>query len=209
MVKFVITFALACASIHSQVAAEPPSTNVESANQIIEWNRDLLARVRTSGARAAVDAIDGTHHLFVTKISRISPDALAEVKFGIGWSTTASGDEPLIGQFWNRAIQNHWNVIAQKATSSQVLAAAQGGHSKGTLADGVNAFYDAKYTYNLWHAVTAIRAGETRNNLETDNLTWLPRAGHSSSDPSYPGAQGAIVTFRFQAGLTTLLRKFL
>jgi hypothetical protein len=29
-----------------------------------------------------------------------------------------------------------------------------------TFADGVIAFYDAKYTYNFWRPVTAIRAAD-------------------------------------------------
>ena len=55
------------------------------------------------------------------------------------------------------------------------------------------AFYDAKYTYNLWRPVTAIRAADTDNNPETvADLNWLPQAGKTAPDPSYPGAHAVI-----------------
>src|ERR1700726_3257210 len=41
-------------------------------------------------------------------------DAFEQVKsLGIAGSTTASADEALTGRFWNGAIQNYWNEIAQ------------------------------------------------------------------------------------------------
>ena len=61
------------------------------------------------------------------------------------------------------------------------------------LADGVIAFYDAKYTYNFWRPVTAIRAADTDDNPETlVDPTWLPEVGNTTPDPSYPGAHAVI-----------------
>ncbi len=62
-----------------------------------------------------------------------------------------------------------------------------------SLADGVIAFYDAKYTYNFWRPVTAIRAADTDNNPETiADPNWLPEVSKTAPDPSYPGAHAVI-----------------
>jgi hypothetical protein len=62
-----------------------------------------------------------------------------------------------------------------------------------SLADSVIAFYDAKYTYNFWRPVTAIRAADPRTNAQTQpDPNWLPEAGKTPNDPSYPGAHAAI-----------------
>jgi hypothetical protein len=62
-----------------------------------------------------------------------------------------------------------------------------------SFADGVIAFYDAKYTYNFWRPVTAIRAAVTDGNPDTDaDPNWLPEVGNTTPDPSYPGAHAVI-----------------
>jgi membrane-associated phospholipid phosphatase len=62
-----------------------------------------------------------------------------------------------------------------------------------SFADTVIAFYDAKYTYNFWRPVTAIRAAATDGNPDTEaDPNWLPEVGNTTPDPSYPGAHAAI-----------------
>lgn len=126
-------------------------------------------------------------------------DAFNQVKsLGIINSTTATADEMLIGQFWNGAIQNYWNEITQTASVGHHLTTAENARLFAllnlSLADSVIAFYDAKYTYNFWRPVTAIRAADTDNNPETlVDLAWLPEGGKNTApDPSYPGAHAAI-----------------
>src|ERR1700746_1083358 len=121
-------------------------------------------------------------------------DTFNEVKsLGIAQSTTASADQALTGHFWNGAIQNYWNEIAQTASVAHNLTTAQNARLFAllnlTLADGVIAFYDTKYTYNFWRPVTAIRAADTDNNPDTvADPTWLPSVGNTTPDPSSPGA---------------------
>ncbi len=125
-------------------------------------------------------------------------DAFNQIKsLGIAGSTTATPDEALTGQFWNGAIQNYWNEISQTASLAHDLTTAQNARLFAllnlTLADDVIAFYDAKYTYNLWRPVTAIRAGDADNNPETaGDPNWLPEAGKTAPDPSYPGAHAVV-----------------
>jgi membrane-associated phospholipid phosphatase len=74
-----------------------------------------------------------------------------------------------------------------------------------SFADAVIAFYDAKYTYNFWRPVTAIRAADTDGNPDTDaDPNWLPEVGNTTPDPSYPGAHAVIAT----AGAEVLISFF-
>jgi PAP2 superfamily len=125
-------------------------------------------------------------------------DAFDQVKLlGIAGSTTATSDQALTGRFWNGAIQNYWNEIAQTASLAHGLTTAQNARLFALLnlsfADGVIAFYDAKYTYNFWRPVTAIRAAAADGNPDTEaDPNWLPEVGNTTPDPSYPGAHAVI-----------------
>src|SRR6266853_566374 len=133
--------------------------------------------------------------------------AFNEVKsLGIVNSTAATADQALIGRFWNGAIQNYWNEITQTAVQAHHLTTAQSARVFAllnlTLADEVIAFYDSKYTYDLWRPVTAIRAAAADGNPDTAaDPTWLPQAGKTAADPSYPGAHATI-----SAGAACVLR---
>src|SRR5882724_10592199 len=125
-------------------------------------------------------------------------DAFNQIKsLGIVNSTTATADEALTGRFWNGAIQNYWNEIAQTASVAHSLTTAQSARLFALLnlsfADDVIAFYDAKYTYSFWRPVTAIRAADPGINPETvADPNWLPEVGKTAPDPSYPGAHAVI-----------------
>jgi len=125
-------------------------------------------------------------------------DAFNQIKsVGIANSTTATADEALTGRFWNGAIQNYWNEISQTVSLAQSLTTAQNARLFALLnlsfADDVIAFYDAKYTYNFWRPVTAIRTADADNNPETvADPNWLPEVGKTAADPSYPGAHAVI-----------------
>jgi len=128
---------------------------------------------------------------------------------GIMNSTAATADQMLTGRFWNGAIQNYWNEITQTAAIEHNLTTAQSARLFAllnlTLADSVIAFYDAKYTYNFWRPVTAIRAAGADNNPDTTaDPSWLPEVGNTTPDPSYPGAHAVISA----AGATVLVSFF-
>jgi len=137
-------------------------------------------------------------------------DAFDQVKLlGIAGSTTATPDQALTGRFWNGAIQNYWNEIAQTASLAYRLTTAQNARLFAlrnlSFADGVIAFYDAKYTYNFWRPVTAIRAATADGNPDTEaDPNWLPEVGNTTPDPSYPGAHAVIST----AGAEVLISFF-
>ena len=128
---------------------------------------------------------------------------------GIANSTAATADQALTGRFWNGAIQNYWNEITQTVAMERNLTTAQSARLFAllnlTFADGVIAFYDAKYVYNFWRSVTAIRAADTDNNPETlADPNWLPETTNTAPDPSYPGAHAVISA----AGASVLISFF-
>ena len=139
-------------------------------------------------------------------------DVLNEVKsLGIGGSSTATPDQALTGRFWNGAIQNYWNEITQTASAAQRLTTAQNARLFAllnlTFADGVIAFYDAKYTYNFWRPVTAIREAATDGNAKTlPDPNWLPEVGNTTPDPAYPGAH-AVISAAGASVLNSFFRK--
>lgn len=137
-------------------------------------------------------------------------DVFNEVKsLGIINSTTAAPDQALTGRFWNGAIQNYWNEITQTATLRHELTTAQSARLFALLnlsfADSVIAFYDAKYTYNFWRPVTAIREAAIDGNSQTvPDPNWLPEVGNTTPDPAYPGAHAVISA----AGASVLISFF-
>jgi hypothetical protein len=143
-------------------------------------------------------------------ISDTYSDVFNELKsLGIASSASATADQALTGHFWNGAIQNYWNEITQTATSRHELTTAQSARVFAllnmTFADGVIAFYDAKYTYNFWRPVTGIREAATDGNPEAlPDPNWLPEVGNTTPDPSYPGAHAVISA----AGASVLISFF-
>jgi hypothetical protein len=124
--------------------------------------------------------------------------ALQEVqRLGDVHSTTRTADQTQIANFWAAPIQNYWNEIAQTAALERHTTLAQNARLfallNASFADATIAFYDAKYTYDIWRPVTAIRAGDgDGNGAITADLNWTPLAGNTAPDPSYPGAHSTI-----------------
>jgi PAP2 superfamily protein len=124
--------------------------------------------------------------------------AINEVEsLGSATSTTRTAEQTEIGRFWNPPIQNFWNQIAQTVALAHHSDLPTTARLFATLnlsfADSAIAFYDAKYTYRLWRPVTAIRLADSDGNPDTvADPNWLPLAGNTAADPSYPGAHSTI-----------------
>jgi membrane-associated phospholipid phosphatase len=123
--------------------------------------------------------------------------ALNEVKsLGQNISTTRTADQTVIAKFWAPPIWNTWNEIAENAslahhtnleTTARLFAVLN-----LSFADSAIAFYDAKYFYQLWRPITAIRLADSDGNPATvGDPTWTPLAV-TAADPSYPGAHSTI-----------------
>jgi membrane-associated phospholipid phosphatase len=124
--------------------------------------------------------------------------AFDEVKsIGIAGSTTRTAEQTIIGKFWNGNIQDFWNEIAQTAAAGHHLNLLESARLFAwlniSLADTTIGVFDAKYTYNFWRPVTAIRlAGQDHDPKAQPDPTWLPLSTKTAPDPSYPGAHSAI-----------------
>jgi hypothetical protein len=127
-------------------------------------------------------------------------ESFDEVKsLGLVTSATRTADQTQIGKFWNGNIQDFWNEIAQTAAIQHQLGIVRSAHLFAVLnfalADTAIAFFDTKYTYDLWRPVTAIQMADTDNNPRTaPDAAWLPLSTKTAPDPSYPGAHSAIST---------------
>jgi hypothetical protein len=60
-------------------------------------------------------------------------------------------------------------------------------------ADGIIACYDAKYVYEFWRPITAVRAGDTDENPATAaDPTWMPLLAVTPNHPEYPSAHSCV-----------------
>jgi hypothetical protein len=135
-------------------------------------------------------------------------DAYREVQsLGDINSTSRTADQTEIAKFWAAPIQNYWNDIAQTVSLARHTNLSDTARLFAQLdlfqADGVIAFYDAKYAYHLWRPITAIRDGESDGNPNTaGDPGWTPLA-NTPADPSYPGAHSVI-----SAGSALVLKRW-
>ncbi len=129
--------------------------------------------------------------------SQADAQALNEVEsLGQNTSTTRTPEQTVIAKFWAGPIWNTWNEIAENAaiahhtnleTTARLFAVLN-----LSFADSTIAFYDAKYHYQLWRPVTAIRLANTSGNPAiVGDPTWTPLAP-TALDPAYPSAHGVI-----------------
>src|SRR4051794_31290836 len=96
MAKILMALLSFCTMALTQVTVPPASSATLSANPVVQWNRNLLALVRTSGAQPsnlhptrsfailhaaiydAVNAIDQTHQAYLVPVSGTSSSASPE-----------------------------------------------------------------------------------------------------------------------------------
>jgi membrane-associated phospholipid phosphatase len=119
-------------------------------------------------------------------------------------STTRTASQTSIGRFWGAApVWNVWNEVAQDQATARRLSLVRASALFATLdlalGDTSIGLYDAKYHYQVWRPVTAIRAGVPGL---TANPGWLPLTS-TSGDPSYPSGHSS---FSFAAA--TVLSAF-
>jgi membrane-associated phospholipid phosphatase len=127
--------------------------------------------------------------------------ALNQVKtLGQDTSTSRTPDQTVAAKFWGSApIWNAWNQITQTLLSDQRASLQRATTVFANLdlavADATIALYDAKYTYDVWRPVTAVREGNSGYNpgiaFDAAAPTWNPLAV-TAPDPSFVGAHSAI-----------------
>src|SRR6266702_3796670 len=129
--------------------------------------------------------------------SQAYAQALSEVKsLGQNSSTTRTPDQMVIAKFWAGPPWNLWNEIAENAAlahhTNLVSTARLFAVLNLSFADSVIAFYDAKYHYQLWRPITAIRLAKTGGNpAVVGDPNWTPLVV-TALDPAYPAAHAVI-----------------
>jgi hypothetical protein len=131
-------------------------------------------------------------------------------------STQRTAEQTAIAKFWEAtAPAVYWPVARSVAgmpgrdvtDNARLLAVAA-----MAMDDGLIAVFDAKYTYNLWRPVTAIRNGDLDGNNATDrDPGWTPFI-ETPMHPEYPcahcivsGALGAVLEAEIGSGPTPRL----
>jgi len=121
--------------------------------------------------------------------------------------STRTAEQSEIARFWYESSTIGWNRIARNLAAEQGLDLWSNARLFGLvnlgLADGYISTYEAKYFYNFWRPVTAIRAGDLDGNPRTiadpewTSFLVTPPIPDNSSGHSVAGAGVAHVLARF------------
>ena len=128
-------------------------------------------------------------------------------------SATRTPDQTAIALFWadgggTFTPPGHWNQIAADVASTRGNTLAENTRLFALLnlaeADAGISAWDAKYTYNLWRPIDAIRRGDTDGNDQTiADPTWTPLlktppfSTYTSGHSTFSGAADAVLTSFF------------
>jgi hypothetical protein len=131
-----------------------------------------------------------------------------EVKaIGEQFSATRTSEQSEIARFWYEGSQLGWNRIARTVAASRAIDLWEQARLLAfvnfSLADGFIAGFNARYVYNRWRPVTAIRMGDADGNPDTiADPNWNTYL-NTPAIPEYPsthsilGAAAAEVIERF------------
>jgi len=107
-------------------------------------------------------------------------------------STTRNAEQTNLGRFWIVTGPPAWNPVIRALAATKKLDLTENArlfalaHMAG--ADAYIAVFDAKYTYNFWRPITAIRNGDIDGNPATSpDVTWTPLID-TPMHPEYPCA---------------------
>lgn len=138
-------------------------------------------------------------------------EAYNEVKLlGAAHSTARTPDQTALSKFWSDlpgttfTPPGHWNQIAQDAALRERLGLVRTARLfavlDAALADAGICCWDAKYAYDFWRPVTAIRQGDLDGNPETAaDPTWTPLwatpnfQSYTSGHSTFSGAAQAVL----------------
>jgi hypothetical protein len=104
-------------------------------------------------------------------------DEIKEI--GSSTSTTRTQEQTDLARFWIATGPQNWNPAARQAAIAQGRTLSENARAFALLnlagADAFIASWDAKFAYNQWRPVTAIRAADTDGNPDTvEDPAWTP-----------------------------------
>jgi hypothetical protein len=123
--------------------------------------------------------------------------------------STRTPDQDQIALFWADGVgtetpPGHWNSIAQDVSAAQGNTLDENARLFAllniALADAAICAWDAKYAFNFWRPITAIRAGDTDGNPDTEpDPAWSsfiatpPFPDYVSGHSTYSGAAAMVL----------------
>jgi hypothetical protein len=121
--------------------------------------------------------------------------------------STRTPEQTDIGRFWSDHPMLQWNRAWRGIGLDQELSLMDSARFFAMLttasSDALIACWDSKYFYNFWRPVTAIRAGDTDGNPNTEpDAEWIGLVT-TPNHPEYPAAHGC-----FSAASTETLKFF-
>jgi hypothetical protein len=107
-------------------------------------------------------------------------------------STRRTAEQTTIGRFWLLTGPRTYNPIVRQVATAKDMDVVDCAQLYALVAmagaDAMISVFDAKYAYNLWRPVTAIRNADQTNNPATPHdPAWLP-LGDTPMHPEYPCA---------------------
>jgi hypothetical protein len=118
-----------------------------------------------------------------------------EVKdLGEATETSRTAEQSATALFWSPSASALWSANVRSLAGSMDLLTAARFEAIGIAAvtNALIACWDAKYTYMFWRPVTAIPAGDTDGNAETEpDQAWVPFIV-TPSHPEYPAAHTTV-----------------
>jgi len=121
--------------------------------------------------------------------------------------STRTAEQTDIGRFWSDNPPLQWIRAWRALSVGSFLRTAENARYFAMLstasADALIACWDAKFHYNFWRPVTAIRAGDTDGNPNTaPDTAWIGQVV-TPNHPEYPAAHGCV-----SAAITATLEHF-
>jgi hypothetical protein len=104
-------------------------------------------------------------------------DEIEEI--GSSTSATRTQEETDLARFWIATGPQNWNPAARQVAIARDLTLSENARAFALLslagADAFIASWDAKFAYNQWRPVTAIRAADSDDNPDTrEDPSWTP-----------------------------------
>ena len=107
-------------------------------------------------------------------------------------STVRTAEQTTIGRFWFLVGPRSYNPIVRQAAMAKKMDVVDCARLFALTSiagfDAIVAVFDAKYQYNFWRPITAIRNADITQNAATSREeSWLP-LGDTPMHPEYPCA---------------------
>ena len=111
-------------------------------------------------------------------------------------SATRTADQTQIAVFWNGNTPAAWNHVAAEVAEARHTTLSENSRLLALLnvamADAVISCWEAKYAYNFWRPITAIRlAGADGNPLTEEDAGWTPLLT-TPNFPEYPSGHATV-----------------